>query len=179
MSEPMPASTRDAIRARRDAAAEGPYEPEWDSCDCDDPAQCGLGHRWVHALRLPEPHTRNHEGKAHPWEFLYSEMGQFTPETVLFFAAARQDVGDLLAEVDRLTSALEESRRDTHCARTDYSLARTRADKAEAECDRLRVELDTARAAMSRALGEAEHENAVFLLHRYLTVFPATTGEGE
>ncbi|MEV4383786.1 hypothetical protein, partial [Streptosporangium sp. NPDC049644] len=82
---------------------------------------------------------------------------------------------ELRAEVERLTAELAESRRGEHCALTDYALARARADKAETERDKLRVELDTAKAVMSRALGEVEHEEVVYLLHRYLDVYPATT----
>ncbi|HEY9373063.1 hypothetical protein [Streptomyces sp.] len=55
----------------------------------------------MYALRLPEPHIQR-KGESRPWDSLYSEMGHFTPETALFFAAARQDVEDLLAEVERL-----------------------------------------------------------------------------
>ncbi|GGK62020.1 hypothetical protein Sme01_03940 [Sphaerisporangium melleum] len=102
MAEPMSTERLAEIRDREQKAAPGPYVPEWDSCDCDDAAGCGLGHRWVTALRLPEPHTRSHTGEPQPWEFLYSEIGQFAPDTALFFATAGEDVRALLAEVERL-----------------------------------------------------------------------------
>ncbi|GAA0853284.1 hypothetical protein ACFQVD_26805 [Streptosporangium amethystogenes subsp. fukuiense] len=95
-------------------------------------------------------------------------------------------LGQAQAEVGRLTAALAESRRDTHCARTDYALARARTDKAETERDKLGVELATAKAVMYRALKEVEHEEVLYLIRRYLdvypgttTAFPTTTGEGE
>ena len=100
MPEPLSPQRIAEIRERVSKAAKGPYTLEWDSCDCDDPGQCHAGHRWVYALRLPEPHIQR-KGESRPWDSLYSEMGHFTPETALFFAAARQDVEDLLAEVDR------------------------------------------------------------------------------
>jgi len=123
-----------------------------------------------------------------------AEMGPPVEElNALNVSPERMTVGDLLwsvgflrGEVERLTAGLAESRRGEHCALTDYALARARADKAETERDKLRVELDTAKAVMSRALGEVEHEEVVYLLHRYLDVYPATTpvfptttGEGE
>jgi hypothetical protein len=96
----------DAIEAREKAATPGPYLTEWDSCDCGDGYGCSHG-SWVQALRLPIAHTER-EGEPKPWDFSYSEVSEFTPETVMFFAAARDDVPALVGEVRKLRAALDQ-----------------------------------------------------------------------
>ncbi|MFD9950546.1 hypothetical protein ACFWYW_57540 [Nonomuraea sp. NPDC059023] len=167
MSEPLTAERLAEIRERVEKAIKGPYEPEWDSCDCGDPAQCHNGHRWITALRLHEPKTINHAGEPAPWEYLYSELGEFPPDTVLLFASARKDVLDLLSEVDRLNAELkiafrpglyleiqqvldealgtEDSDGAGEGIVADVSLVATRMRAVETEVDRLKAELEANR----------------------------------
>lgn len=130
MSEPLSAARLREIRERVEKATPGPFVPEWDSCDCHEPAQCSLvQHHWVSALRLPEPAlTRPGDGEPKPWDYLYSALGEFTAETALFLAHARQDVPDLLAEVHRLRAQVADLaiRHDTQKARADQKANRTR-----------------------------------------------------
>ena len=92
----------DAIDASAFKATPGPYEAEWEFCDCGGDHPCGHG-PWIYALRLPEPHTER--------DFLYTEVREFTPETLQFFADAREKVPELVAEVRRLRARLELSQR--------------------------------------------------------------------
>jgi hypothetical protein len=104
MPEPLTPDRLAEIRERHAKALEGPYKPEWDSCDCGPEDGCRNGQRWIHALRMPVPKTTNHTGTPPAWEYLYSEMSEVPADTVLMFAHAREDVCFLLAEVDRLSS---------------------------------------------------------------------------
>jgi hypothetical protein len=158
------------IRECKDAAADGPYIPQWSTPDDD-------GERVVVALRLPEPTTRYHVGEPREWEFWYEKIAQFTPETAVFLAHSRQFVGDLLAEVDRLNGHVEDlqdkvdAERNCACSYDDPNdicllhspvagRLRERAEKAETA---LRLLLDQAAAWAERettpamSVADAEH----------------------
>ncbi len=81
----MDASRLAAIRARVEAATEGP----WEACTWD-------------AMERPHVSTANQHNHGHDLPF--------TPSDAEFIAHAREDVPALLDEVERLTAALEATR---------------------------------------------------------------------
>ncbi len=96
------------LRALVEKAVPGPWVTEYDSCDCGDGYGCSHG-SWVHALRLPVPHTELSGNEVlDSYKYGYSEMSEFPPDTVEFIAACRDDVPLLLASVERLTAARDQ-----------------------------------------------------------------------
>lgn len=152
----------DAIDASVIKATPGPYEPEWETCDCGGDSPCGHG-KWIYALRLPEPHT-DRDGEPMDFDFLYSEVGEFTPETLQFFIEAREKVPALVAEVRRLRARWASSQRSVGELIDRAENVEFRQEDAAKEIATLRSALDQLTDAAETVLAEAEQAetDAVF-----------------
>lgn len=150
---PLSAERREEIRERVRKALEGPYEPQWDSCDCGPDDGCKNGHRWIHALRLPVPKTVNHHGEPAAWEFLYSELGEIPADTVLMFAHARKDIEALLAEVDRLSAALADLLGQNAMTESNFD---DFAEAALRQEEKLTTQIEAAKLVVSRLTSERD-----------------------
>lgn len=82
------------IEERVSKATPGPYNPIWEMCDCGGDYPCGHPD-YVWGLALPEPRAWT-KGE-HGYDFNYSEICEFPPETVLMMAHSRDDIPFLLA----------------------------------------------------------------------------------
>jgi hypothetical protein len=143
----------DAIKARVNAATPGP----WERGDVYGTAGVGFGHQpgkcalchhgepvWVGEANINGRTMQAHRHRdPEPYEPDHRITG---PDGQCIAGNYDYEAGGILEPAD--TEFI------TH-ARTDVPA--------------LLAELDLAKAVMSRALGEVEHENAVYLLHRYLT----------
>ncbi len=127
-----------AIRARADAATEGPWRLETDHCDCSD-GICSHG-AFPYAIRLPVHTVGNADRPCVPgdsldgYNHLATDMPDLTMETAEFIVHARTDVPALLAEIGRLCAALEA--RDANEERASLQTIDER-DKAQDMADRL------------------------------------------
>lgn len=139
MPEPMTTERLAAIRARAEAATEGP----WEACEGGEPSI------WSPSRIVIGNYTQRDEWESAAWE-------DGSPEDRAFIAAARTDVPDLLdhietltSEVERLRGALDAADRQIE-ARTGTTagerLFRARAEEVEAERDDARAALDRVRA---------------------------------
>jgi hypothetical protein len=97
----------DQIRARAQAATDGPWRLVTDTCDCGGDHGCRHG-TYPYALRLPEHTVRDADRSCEPgdprdsYRHNASEISDLTMGTAEFIVHARTDVPALLAEIDRL-----------------------------------------------------------------------------
>ena len=119
----MSADRLEEIKARADAATEGPWHA-WDR---------GIG--WeVHKGEGCAP------GRRPPCDDLNGEFrGTFTQPDAKFIAAAREDVPWLVSEIERLTRVIDAKPRQPLVVLNEYL---DRAEKAETEVERLTAERD-------------------------------------
>lgn len=85
------------------AAPNGPWSPDWDSCD-EEYCSCPNGGRFIHAIHGPTStsYSTYAEGSPlHAYRKTVSEVCDFTIEAAQFVADAPQIVMELLAEVER------------------------------------------------------------------------------
>lgn len=128
----------DAIKARANAASAGPWKLVTDFCDCGGDFNCSHGES-PYALRLPTHVVRDADRPCTPGDSLdvcrhnASDFGDLTMADAEFLAHARQDIPELIAEVQRLREALE-------AADEGYIDLDTRLDQVRQERDALRAE---------------------------------------
>lgn len=113
---------------RAEKATAGPCEVLYD--ETDD------GHRLAYGLQLPVPHTSRPDGNRRH-DYQYTEVIEFTPETVEFFARARDDVLAMAALVEQLSAELD--RRDQ--AEAEELVDQTRVESLRAENGQMHVTL--------------------------------------
>jgi hypothetical protein len=87
------------IKERVGKATPGPWEVEYDTCECNSPDDCD---HWTLPYRLTLPEESVPEGVDHQVEYI----GDFTNETVEFIAHSPDDIRWLIAEVERLRHAV-------------------------------------------------------------------------
>jgi hypothetical protein len=105
-----PAIDLAAIRERIAKVTPGPWHLLTDSCDCGNGYGCSHG-EFPYAIVLPQHTVSNSDQACDPndpqddyWHTA-SEISDLTMETAEFVAHARQDIADLLAEIDRIRAA--------------------------------------------------------------------------
>lgn len=101
-NEPMTAARRAAIKARSDAATPGPWVvdlPDWGECNGISSKN---GTQILNAGScIPDPQTAvDYGGTVHDWKEEIYDYGVHKWDDAVFIAHARQDIPDLLAEVE-------------------------------------------------------------------------------
>jgi len=94
----------DEIRTAVTAATpNGPWSPDWDSCD-EEYCSCPDGGRFIHAIYGPtrvSDSTYPEGSPLHTYRKTVTEVCDFTSEAAQFVADAPQIVTELLVEVER------------------------------------------------------------------------------
>ena len=80
-----------------DKAARGPWHLVYESCDCGGGYPCGHP-QYVYAVTLPVPHrVATPDRPLRDFDYDYTEVSEFTPDTWEFVVAAREELPALLA----------------------------------------------------------------------------------
>jgi hypothetical protein len=161
-TQPKPLSPAELVEIseRATKATIGPWEPIWESCDCGGDYPCSHG-SYIHALHLPE--ARENYRPDHSYAYDYSEVCEFTTETMQFIAAARTDVPALLSHIAYLEG--EARKAVSHARLYAYDLStrateqsglgnRALADKLFNDSERVSADGET----LFAALGQTHQE---------------------
>lgn len=83
-------------------AMRGPWQVDYDSCDCGDGYGCSHG-SWPHAFIFPEPWSRPlADLVVSDYHYTYTEISEIPPGTAEFMARSRIYVERLIGEIKRL-----------------------------------------------------------------------------